>query len=182
MAIAPQPDSPNGELTHNDYKNKVNEIIGVVNPIEAVNPIGRETYTKTDGGTYNLVAGQPSQQVGLNQSVTIDDPAKEEFDITNTLPFLRGAQNNSAVQFDLYIDYQGVNEQLLITGQYLISNDEASVQVDSNVVAGQILAPAGTYEIEMLLGASAGQGDISLLNGHNGQMAVMRTKHYKRAF
>lgn len=31
MTIALQPDSPNGELTHNDYKNKVNEIIPAVN-------------------------------------------------------------------------------------------------------------------------------------------------------
>lgn len=35
MAIALQPDSPNGELTHKDYQNKLNEVIGVLNPLDA---------------------------------------------------------------------------------------------------------------------------------------------------
>lgn len=142
----------------------------------AYNPISQDILTVTDSGTYNLTAGQPTQSVGLVSTVEINDVDAETYRFLSTLPFARGAQNNSAIQFELYFDPGGANEQILVSGQYLISSDEASVQVETIIPKGTLpTVSAGNYTFDLRLGAVVNQGNVSLLNGHNGQSAVFRT-------
>ena len=56
MAITELPASPNGELSHNDVREKINETINVVNPLDSNKPTSR-IYISSDADLPNVVGG-----------------------------------------------------------------------------------------------------------------------------
>ena len=111
MAIAPQPDSPNGELTHNDYKNKVNEIIDVVNPLDENKPTSR-IYISSDADLPNVVGGVSTPDANTELFFNNDCVLTVSINITNFGVALIG---NGV--FASGVTYTGVDDFITISEQ-----------------------------------------------------------------
>ena len=129
MAIAPQPDSPNGELTHNDYKNKVNEIIEQTN-LNSEQPKINMQITQLYTNTHTVTATANDNLEAPTGLIPTTTPIGDAL-LNSFIPVenITGANGDRITQ-------TGYDFEVSVTGEYLADGFAVFKHNQNNTDAG----------------------------------------------